>query len=202
MPQHRLRDERRLLLVRKRLGVSVQQRASRRLRLDAEKTGAGTSARYFFLRGLPDRLHSQVQTQRNAGQRVVAVQHDMVGINFGHGVQDIAWRVGVASLRQRHAIEGHALLCFCGEQSAGLQKQQLIVEIAKSVLGFEVQRHAGTGAVALQRFFDAGQQIVAPHQKLYGFIQHVKFLAKRVLECPGQCDHTLLGNFHRRIVAA
>ena len=88
---------------------------------------------------------------------MVAVQHDVVGINFGHGVEDIAWCVGVASFWQRHSIKSHTLLCFCGEQRAGLQKQQLVVEIAKSILRFEVQRQACTGTMALQRFFDARQ---------------------------------------------
>ena len=71
----------------------------------------------------------------------------------------------------------------------------------EGAVGFEVQRQAGTRAVALQGLFDAGQKIVAANQKLHGLIEHVQFFAQRVLERPGQCDHTLLGNFHRRIVA-
>ena len=31
-------------------------------------------------------------------------------------------------------------------------------------------------------------------------IERIEFFAERVLECPGQCDHTLFGDFHRTIV--
>ena len=46
-----------------------------------------------------------------------------------------------------------------------------------------------------------GQKVIATHEKLHGLVENVQFLAKRVFQEPGQSDHTLLGNFHRRIVA-
>jgi len=77
----------------------------------------------------------------------------------------------------------------------------LIIEVAEGVFGLQVECQRGPGAVALQGFLDAGQQIVAPHQKLHRVIENVQFFAQGVFQRPGQCDHTLLGNFHRRIVA-
>jgi len=125
----------------------------------------------------------------------------MLGVDFGHRVQHVAWRVGVHAFGQGCAIEGHAFLDFLREQRARLQEQQLVVEVAKGILGLQVQCHRGTGAVPLQRLLDTGQQVIAPHQELHRLVEHVEFLAQGVLEDPGQSDHTLFGNFHRRIVA-
>ena len=55
--------------------------------------------------------------------------------------------------------------------------------------------------MTLQRFFDAGEQIIAADEKFDRLIQHVQLIAERVFEFPGKCDNTLLSDFHRRIVA-
>ena len=52
-----------------------------------------------------------------------------------------------------------------------------------------------------QGFLDAGEKVIAPHQKLHRFVQDVELLAQGVFQRPGQGDHALFGNFHRRIVA-
>lgn len=179
----------------------MQQRAAWRLGLNAEEAGSCRATSNLLFSGLAHGLHSQLQAQRDASQRMVAVEHDMFWVDLGHGVQGRAGGIGVAALGQCHAVEGHAFFNFGGEECAGFQKQQLVVEVTESVLGFEVQRQRGTGAMALQGLFDAGQKIITAHQKLHGFIEYVEFFAQGVFQGPGQCDHTLLGNFHRRIVA-
>ena len=142
-----------------------------------------------------------MQAQRDARQRVVAVEHDVVGVDLGHGVQGGAGGIRVAAFGQRHAVKGHTFFDLGGEKGAGFQKQQLVVEVTESVLGFQVQRQLGARAMALQGLFDAGQEIITAHQKLHGLVEHVQLFAQGVFQGPGQCDHTLLGNFHRRIVA-
>ena len=179
----------------------MQERAARRLGLDAEEARSSRAAPDFLFSGLAHGLHCQLQAQCNACQWVVAVEHDMVGVDLGHGVQGRAGGIGVAALGQRHAVKGHAFFDLGGEEGARLQKQQLVVEVAESVLGLEVQCQRGARAMALQGFFDAGQKIVTAHQKLHGLVEYVEFFAQGVFQGPGQCDHTLLGNFHRRIVA-
>src|SRR6185312_7982512 len=99
------------------------------------------------------------------------------------------------------ALERHAFFQLLGVQAARLQKDQLVVEVAKGIFGFQVQIQPGAWLVALQRFFDFVQQVAAADQKLHRLIEHVQFFAQRVLERPGQRDHALLSNFHRRIVA-
>ena len=125
----------------------------------------------------------------------------MFGIDLGHGVEGRAGGIGVAALGQGHAVKRHPFFDLGGEEGAGFQKQQLVIEVTESVLGFEVQCQRGTRAVALQGLFDTGQEIITAHQKLHGFVEYVEFFAQGVFQGPGQCDHTLLGNFHRRIVA-
>jgi len=132
---------------------------------------------------------------------VVAVEHDVVGVDLGHGVQGGAGGIGVAAFGQRHPVKGHAFFDFGGEEGAGFQKQQLVIEVAEGILGFKVQCQLGAGAVALQGLFDTGQEIITAHQKLHGLVEHIQLFAQSVFQGPGQCDHTLLGNFHRRIVA-
>ena len=52
----------------------------------------------------------------------------------------------------------------------GLQKEQLLVKVAKGLLWLDLQLHGGTGFVALQCFFNGRQQIFAADQKLNRFV--------------------------------
>jgi hypothetical protein len=54
--------------------------------------------------------------------------------------------------------------------------------------------------MALQGLFDARKQIVAADQKLYRVVEHVEDVAQGVFQSPGERDHALGGDFHRRIV--
>ena len=84
---------------------------------------------------------------------------------------------------------------------AWLQKNQLVVEVAKPLLGLNVQIDFGPGRMALQCLFNQHQQVSAADQKLNRLFEHVQCLAHRVFEGPGQADHAVLFDFHRRIVA-
>ena len=179
----------------------MQQLVAGRLRLYAEDPRPGRAAADFLLGGLAHAVHLELQAQGDAGQRVVAVEHHVLGIDLGHGVQRVARRLGVDAFGQGRALEGHALLDVVGEQMARLQEQQLVLVVAKGVLGLQVQRQRGAHAMALQGLLDARQQVVATHQKLHRIVEHVQLLTQRVLQDPGQGDHTLFGYFHRTIVA-
>ena len=63
----------------------------------------------------------------------------MIGINFGDGVKHIARRIWVAASRQGVALDGEAFFDVLGEKRARLQKQEVLVKVAKRVFGFEVQ---------------------------------------------------------------
>src|SRR3990167_137957 len=102
----------------------------------------------------------------------------MLGVNFGNRVQRVARCIRVAALGQGAALEGHALFKFGMKQGPWLQKQKLILKVAKGILGFEMQRQGGAHPVALQCFLDAGQQVIASHQKFDGFVKHIKLFAQ------------------------
>ena len=102
---------------------------------------------------------------RDARQRVVAVEHHVLGIDFGDRVEHVARRVGVGAGRQ--ALEGHAFLQFGREQAARLQEHQLLVVVAEGFLRLQVQVDPVAGLVALQGLLDPGQQVVAAHQEFH-----------------------------------
>ena len=142
-----------------------------------------------------------MQAQRDASQRVVAVQHNVIGVDFAHCVQRIFRRIGIAASWQGSAFKRHAGLSLFGEQRTRLQKQQLVVEVAKRLLGLQMQIELGTFFVPLQRFFDGFEQVVPADQKLDRVIQQVQFFAQSVFQRPCQGDDALIVNFHTRIVA-
>ena len=121
----------------------------------------------------------------------------MLGVQLGDGVQRIRGRIGAAACGQGVAFKSHALFERLWEQVACGQKDALFVVIAKGIFGLQVQLHTGTGAVALQRLFNARQQVIAAHQKFHRRVQHVQRFAQSVFEHPGQGNHALIGDFHR-----
>jgi hypothetical protein len=172
-----------------------------RQRLDAEKSGASRTAFEFFFGGFAHAFHPHAQANRNTRQGVVAVQHHMLGVNIGHGEQRIFGRGRVAACGQGAAFQRQAHLQFGGEQRAGLQKQELVVEVAKGFLGFDLDLQFVADTVALQCCFDGGQQVFAAEQKLHRLVQNVQFFPQSVLKDPGQSDHAVVIDFHRTIVA-
>ena len=132
---------------------------------------------------------------------MVAVQHDVFRVDIGHGVERVQGCLSVAAWGQRGALERHAFFQIRWEQLTGLQKNQLVVEVTEPLLGLDVQIDFGPGRMALQCLFNHDQQISAADQKFNRLFEHVQSLAHRVFEGPGQADHAVLFDFHRRIVA-
>ena len=55
-----------------------------------KKPVPGRAAADFFFGGFAHRAHRQVEPQRDARQRVVAVEHHVLGIDLGHGVERVS----------------------------------------------------------------------------------------------------------------
>ena len=133
---------------------------------------------------------------------MVAVEHHMLRVDLAHRVQNILGRVGAAALRQGVAFKGHAGFDFGCKQRARLQEDQLVVEVAKSLLRLQMQVDACPLLVPLQRLLYLVEQVIAADQELDRLFQHVEFFAQRVFQGPGQGDYALRCDFHTRIVAA
>ena len=168
---------------------------------DAEKARAATAAADFFFGGFAHAFDCQVQSDRDARQRVVAVEHHMLGVNLCHGVEHVARGIWVGALGQGGALDGHAFFQVFRKEATGFQKEQLVIEVAKGVFGLDLQIDLGAFGVALQGLFDFGQQVFASDQKVYGFVQGVERFTQCVFERPGQSDHASVIDFHRTIVA-
>ena len=63
----------------------------------------------------------------------------MFRVNFCHGVQAGAGCIGVATFGQSRAFKSHSFFHFGREKVAGFQEEQLVVEVAKGILRFQVQ---------------------------------------------------------------
>lgn len=148
-----------------------------------------------------DAFDLQTQPNRNACQRVVAVQNDVFGVDVCHHVDHVFGHVGVAAFGHGAAFKGQAFFDFSGKEGAGLQKDELVVEVAKGFFGLQMQVQLVAGLVALQGFLHFFKQVVAADQKLDGFVEHIQFSAQSIFQRPSQGDNALFGDFHTTIVA-
>ncbi|MOA38157.1 hypothetical protein D3C78_1598060 [compost metagenome] len=124
----------------------------------------------------------------------------MVGVDLGHGVDRVLGDAVAHALGQGGAVEGHAFLGAFGEQRTRLQEEQLVVEVAEALLGFDLQLDARTGLMALQGGLDHVEEVVAAHHEFHRLVEHVQHIAERVFHGPGQADHALFRDFHCRIL--
>ena len=72
---------------------SVQGGVASVQRLQPEKAGAQRTLANFCLAGFTHGFNCQVQPQRNARQRVIAVEHDMFRVNFSDRINFVFGRV-------------------------------------------------------------------------------------------------------------
>jgi hypothetical protein len=108
----------RLRLDRPRLMRSVQRAAAAApAQHRHRRLASADAARFDLARWRRARPHLDVHAQRHAGQRVVAVQHHVRGVDLGHDVDHVGRHVGRHAAR-RQAFEGHAGLQLLGEQLA------------------------------------------------------------------------------------
>jgi hypothetical protein len=158
------------------------------------------AGRAFVVAGWAYRHHLDIEAQGHAGQRVVAIEHDMRGVDLGDRVDGIGRHAcGLRALGQ--AVELHALFDAVRKQCAVLEAHQLGVVVAKGVLGFEVQGRLEPGLLPLKRLFELGQQIVAAEEELHRLVKLVYGLALGVGQGPHQADDTGVGDQHRGMIA-
>ena len=80
---------------------------------DAEKACAGGTALQFLVSGFAHAFDAQADANRNAGQRVVGVQHHVLRVDIGDGEQCVFGRVRVAASGQGGTFERQSHLQFC-----------------------------------------------------------------------------------------
>ena len=115
------------------------QRALARLgilhHIDAKETCSAGASFDFFFRCFTHRHHLEVNANGNARERMVAIEHHMLGVQVRYGVEQIARRIGIASRWQRMPLEGMAFFEFGGKECTLFQKHTLLVKIAKGIFG-------------------------------------------------------------------
>ena len=75
---------------------------------------------FFLTGGVAHTGDLQRNAQCHAGERVVAVEHHMLGVEVGDGVDHFLGHLAAASCGQRVAFDGHAFLQALRKQSARL----------------------------------------------------------------------------------
>ena len=124
--------------------------------LNFEKRAARRTLPNFFFGGFAHRLDFEAQAQGDACQRVVAIQHHMLGVDFSDSVERVFGRVRAATQRQCSTLDRHALFEFLGKKFARFQEYQLIVIVAKTLLGLPVQVDIGIAAFGVGFAFAVG----------------------------------------------
>jgi len=131
---------------------------------------------------------------------VVAVEHHVLGVDLGDGV-DRAGRHAGRFRAGRRAVELHAHLHALGQVGAGLEEHQRRVVVAEGMLGLEVQHGVEAGVLVGQRFLDLLEQILAAVEEFQRLGELVDQVALSVLEAPGQRDDAGGGDEHRGMIA-
>ena len=179
---------------------SVQLGSARRGVHHRDGRGADTACLGLFIGRIAHVPHREIEPQRDAGERMVAVEHDVLGIDLGHGID----RVGRKIRRDRtgrRAVELHADPDGFGQRLARFEEDQLRVEFPERVLRLEVQDRREARLFTGQCFLDLFEQIVAAVKKLYRIGQLVDRLALGVLQFPGQADDAGRTDSHRIMIA-
>jgi hypothetical protein len=95
-----------------------------------------------------------IEDQGRTGQRVVAVDHHLVALDLGDGVDHLV--VAVIG----GALELHADLDALRKQRQALDPHQLGVVLAEGLLGQQLDLQPVADRLALQRLFEAGKDPV------------------------------------------
>jgi hypothetical protein len=76
---------------------------------------------------------------------------------------------------------------------AGLEKQQLVIEITKCLFWFNLQQQRWTPALYPWSADSMHwQEVIAANQKFHRFVQNVQFFAQSVFQRPGEGNDALL----------
>ena len=141
-------------------------------------------------------MHLQMQPQGDARQGMIAVEHHVIGVNVGDGVQILLGGLGRAVAGQGRAFQALTFFDLCWKERARFQKHQLFVVVTKSVFRLQVQIQCGADRLPQEGVLDFGEQISATDKKFNAFMELVQGRAQGVFECPGQFDHARYSDVH------
>lgn len=137
--------------------------------------------------------HVQLETQRHAGQRVIAVEDHLAVLDIGHG-EDVRMRMLVAV---RRAFELHADLHVFREQVARLDLHQFRVILAEAIGRLDLHIHLRTGCLAVERLLDFRQRVVvAAMQVNHRLTALFDQVALRIRQLVMQGNDRVLRNIH------
>ena len=128
-------------------------------RLNPEKVRTRAAPSQLFGRRSPHILNLHVQANRNSGQRMVAIQHHMLRVNIGHREQRVERHIGVAALGERRPLDLGTDFQLRREQAARLQELQLVVKVAKGLVGLYLNLQCVACTVTVQDGLNRRQQI-------------------------------------------
>jgi len=169
--------------VRRRTGDHAEHRLAQRTGLD------------LVLGRLAHVADLQVHAQTQAGERVVAVEHNVLGVDLGDGVDGLGHVFGDGAVGQ--TFELHAGLDALGEEAARLEADEFGVIVTEGIFG--LKRHGGleAGLLAVERLFDFREQVVTAEEEFERLVQFVDCLALGIIETPGQQNDTGSSDSHR-----
>ena len=110
----------------------------------------------FFVGGFAHVSDGQREAQRDAGQWMVAVQHDFVVGDIGHREDH---RFFVRRIAFRHAFELHAHFQRLRQAIARLDLHQGWIVFTESIIRFDLDRVGIANFLAVELFFDLRQGV-------------------------------------------
>jgi hypothetical protein len=167
------------------------QRRFRRLREPQEIRQAWRVRFGQFLSGRgPDVDHPDVEAKRQAGQRMIAVEHC-------HALCDIGDREDLPGRPGDLTFDAHADRDAFTEVVDRQQGDEVGVVVAECIFGFQLQRQPIAGHFSHQRCLETRQDVVVTRQvdqRLIGLFEQV---ALRVVQRHVETDQRTLVDLHR-----
>ena len=179
----------------------MQVRTGRCSGQDAEAWAAHAARFDLGLGRIAHVAHDERQAQGDAGERMIAVEDNVIGVDLGHGVDRVLRQAG-GDRAGRRPLELHAGLDDAfGEDFARLEEDELRVVLAEGVLGLEMKRRLETCLPSRERFLDLGEEVVAAEEEFDRLAQLVDLGALCIGQTPGEADDAGRGDFHQLIIA-
>ncbi|ESJ24120.1 hypothetical protein B551_0206175 [Cupriavidus sp. HPC(L)] len=147
---------------------------------------------HFFGGRFADLGDLQPETQRHAGQRMIAVEHHLVLGDIGNGIDHRILFVTVFG----HAFELHADFQRLGKTIARLDLDQFGVVVAEGILGLELQLRLEACGMTVECFLDLGERaIIAAVQVDHRLIRFFDQIALRIRQLVHHGHNRVLRDF-------
>jgi hypothetical protein len=137
--------------------------------------------------------HRQLEAQGHAGQRVIAVEDDLVVGDVGHGEDHRAFVVGAVG----HAFELHAHFQRLRQAVARLHFHQRRIVVAERIVRLDLDGRRVADFLAVELFFNLRQRVlVAAMQVDHGLTAVFDQVVLCVRQLVVDRDYCVLGNLH------